>query len=438
MRLLPLFGCLLTTIASSSFCHFASAQDPIESWIAESAIPLGDNFDNLGRLDDTIQQMSVVGLGEATHGQHESFKLKRLLTMHLIRKHGYRLVAYEASVSRAIVANDYVAGKTDDLAKATRGLGMLIWHVTENSELLEDLRQWNRLAGPTDQVRLIGVDAQDTQAAKDRLCSMIPQANKSLADRAGAIVPRAQAAMGELMAGRAENWQAVSREIEQLGNDLRMITPDAIAKSDYEICVLEFLRSMTIYSTLGGRDEAMAELLLQHLQAEGAKAKCVVWAHNGHLQSSALRYLGSEQLAMGGHLAKALGDRYYAVGFAFGKGEFQANAKDGEGRWGFRRYRLSAPPNGSLEASLAAAKLDNYILDLRSAPSEPKVQKWLGAGHGQRWFGGYNVTDDCDQRTQDANQLLPTYPLEDFDGLVFMATTRAANPIDPSLIFASP
>lgn len=29
------------------------------------------------------------------HAKHETFELKRALTMHLIRNHGYRLVAYE-------------------------------------------------------------------------------------------------------------------------------------------------------------------------------------------------------------------------------------------------------------------------------------------------------------------------------------------------------
>jgi erythromycin esterase-like protein len=38
---------------------------------------------------------------------------------------------------------------------------------------------------------------------------------------------------------------------------------------------------------------------------------------------------------MGGHLAQAFKDDYYALGFAFGSGGFQANAQDSTGRWGF-------------------------------------------------------------------------------------------------------
>lgn len=78
------------------------------------------------------------------------------------------------------------------------------------------------------------------------------------------------------------------------------------------------------------------------------------------------------------------------------------------------------------------------LLDLRSTPQDEAIQQWLKAGHGQRWFGGYGVTDDCDQRTQGASQLLPTYPIEDFDGMLFVSETRAAEPIDRSLILPTP
>ncbi len=429
---------LAFTFIALSFTSAFAQTNPIQDWIRSTAIPLTDKLENLGSLDPLLANVSVVGLGEATHGQHEFFEFKRLLTMYLIKRHGYRYVAYEASVSRTIVANDYIAGKSSDLTAATRGLGMLIWHIEENARLLADLREWNKSTGPNDQVRLIGVDAQDLSSAQDRLCKMIPDENKSLIEAVQAITPRAQAALGELMSGKTADWQTVSKDIEQLGKDLAKVKSKSVAIAEYELCLLEYLRSLTMYATSGGRDEAMAELLLKQLTNAGPMAKCVVWAHNAHLQHSALRYLGSEQMAMGGHLAKALGERYYAIGFAFGKGEFQANARTEDNKWGFRRYRLSKIPTGSLEQMLGCVDTPVYLLDLRNAPKEEAVQQWLEAGHGQRWFGGYNVADDCDERTQDASQLLPTYPRKDFDCLLYVAETTAAKPLDASLILSKP
>lgn len=429
---------LAFTLIALSLSSASAQTNQIQNWIRNAQIPLTDNLESLDGLDPLLEKVRVVGLGEATHGQHEFFELKRRLTMYLIRRHGFRYVAYEASVSRTIVANEFVAGSSSDLNASTRNLGMLIWNVEENARLLADLREWNKLAGPNDQVRLIGVDAQDVSAAQDRLCKMIPEENKSLIEAVQAITPRAQSALGEFMAGKPADWQTVIKDIEQLGQDLAKIKSKSVASADYELCLLEYLRSLTMYATSGSRDEAMAELLLKQLSDAGPKAKCVIWAHNAHLQHSALRYLGSEQMAMGGHLAKALGEGYYAIGFVFGKGEFQANARTEDNRWGFRRYRLSKIPTGSLEQMLGCVDTPAYLLDLRNAPKEEAVVQWLDAGHGQRWFGGYNVPDDCDERTQDASQLLPTYPRKDFDCLLYVAETTAAKPLDASLILSKP
>ena len=178
----------------------------------------------------------------------------------------------------------------------------------------------------------------------------------------------------------------------------------------------------------------MAELLIMQLKEAGLKSRCVLWAHNGHLQLSSLSYLGTDELAMGGHLVKDLGDKYYAVGVAFGEGEFQANAPKPDGKWGFRRYRLSPAPSGSLEAALATADKEQFLIDLRTAPNSDAVQDWLKSGHGQRWFGGYAVNDDCDEKTRDASTLLQTFPRRDFDCLLYVRRTQAAKPLDAKLV----
>jgi erythromycin esterase len=146
----------------------------------------------------------------------------------------------------------------------------------------------------------------------------------------------------------------------------------------------------------------------------------------------ALRYLGSDEPAMGGHLARALGDAYYALGFLFGSGLFQANARAEDGRFGFRRYAIPAPPAGALEEPFVAAGRGDLLVDLRAAPTDGVVGAWLAAGHGQRWFGGYDIAADYAEVSRDAARLLPTFPRADFDGLAFLATTTPAQPRDPT------
>ena len=383
-----------------------------------------------GQLARVLSTSRVVGLGEATHGQHEAFDLKRRTTMRLVREHGYRTVAYEASASQARAGNSYIQGYSDDRKEAMNGFGMLIWRVEENAALLDDLRAWNATALPAERVRFIGFDAQDGGAVADRIGVLV--ADGTLSSRVHALVERSGAAMQALFQGDRTAFEALSVDLDAVERDLakvRLTAPED--QTELPLRALELRSFIRMYGTPGGRDKAMADLVLAQL---GPAEKCVAWAHNGHVKRSALDYLGTEELAMGGHLAHALREDYYALGFTFGSGEFQANAQDSTGRWGFKRYRHSAPATGSLEADLAATGFGDFALDLRTAPADTAVQRWLNTPHGQRWWGGYQVPDDCDERTRDASQLMPMVPANDFDGLVFFLRTTAAVPMDKSRI----
>lgn len=54
--------------------------------------------------------------------------------------------------------------------------------------------------------------------------------------------------------------------------------------------------------------------------------RAVLWAHNGHVnrESNRSRSDGSKVPSMGHYLTERYGEDYYAVGFDFGSGSFQA------------------------------------------------------------------------------------------------------------------
>lgn len=406
---------------------------PVVTWLSERAVTSATGELDAPRIAAEVAPFPVIGLGEATHGQHEAFDLKRRVTMALIRTHGFRTVAYEASASMARACDDYIQGRTNDRLAAMDGFGMLIWNVEENAALLDDLRAWNMSASPADRVRFIGFDAQDGGAVADRIKELV--SDSALVGRVRAIVERVESAIHLLFQGDRTAHTALVSDLAELERDLS--TTKAVKPQDLDelrLRVLEMRAFVTMYASPGGRDRMMADLLLAQL---GPNERCVAWAHNGHLKRSALDYLGTEELAMGGHLAHTLNKDYYAMGFTFGSGGFQANAPDSTGRWGFKRYTHSAPATGSLEAELASTGLGDLFVDLRSAPADSSTQHWLHSGHGHRWWGGYQVPDDCDERTRDASQLRQMTPAKDYDGLVFLLRTTPAEPVDKSRIIGS-
>ncbi|MBL8960101.1 MAG: erythromycin esterase family protein [Gemmatimonadetes bacterium] len=395
------------------------------------ARPLADSTAAFAAIGVAARSAKVIGLGEATHGQHEAFDLKRRLTMSLIRHHGMRVVAYEASASRARLLDAWIQGGTGDVAAAMAGFGMLIWSVEENAQLLRDLRAWNALAAPNDRVRLIGVDAQDGEAVAARLRTLLGPANAGVADRIDSLVAAAPPVTQRLFQGQRAGFDSLAVVVSQVERALSRLGTNHPQRREIGWRSAELRAHLTMFGTPGGRDRAMAELLLAQVQP-GERA--VLWAHNGHVTRSALDYLGSPELAMGGHLAAALGTGYYAIGFAFGSGGFQANAPDSSGRWGYRRYHHEAPATGSLEEILAAAGVGDFFLDVRGVRVASPLERWLQAPHGHRWWGGYNVPDDADARTRDGATLRPMVPARDYDGLVFHLRTTPSVPMDRSRI----
>lgn len=392
----------------------------VDGWLKHAAVPLGNIEEAAASFVSATREARVIGLGEATHGQHEAFELKRELTLALVRDGGVRVVAFEASASRARACDEYVSGRGDDLEAAIKGLGMLVWAVEENAQLLRELRAWNQALPERERVRFIGVDVQDPSATIARITTLLGANAGELPDRLSAWAFRLEPAVGELWKGDPEPYLQLRTDFEALEHDVRAAS-DA---PELALRLAELSRAHALFHSAGGRDRAMAEMLLLQL---GPDERAVVWAHDLHVTRGPLDYAGTNETGMGGCLAETLGQRYYALGFAFGEGEFQALDTTPDNQWRFRTYHVPAAPAGSIEHDLARALGHDAWLDLRGAPTSGPIARWLDSSLGFRWFGGYRIPEGIDQPSADTSQWQRTVPRRDFDGWAFHAVTSAAH-----------
>lgn len=392
----------------------------VEAWLREHSVALDPLDAACARFVQATRDARVIGLGEATHGQHEAFELKRKLTMALVAD-GLDVIAFEASATAARSCDDYISGRSDDINLGMRGLGMSIWNIEENEALLRDLRAWNDAHQKDGRVRFVGVDVQDSQATCARIKELLGTSAGDLGDKFTNWISRLEPAIGELWSGKPEAYEKLGIEFAELEGAAKKLS-DA---PELALRLAELGRARSMFHSAGGRDRAMAEMLLLQLAPD---ERAVVWAHDLHVTRGPLEYAQSQDLGMGGCLAETLGKQYYALGIAFGEGGFQALEDAEPGKFRMRTFTVHPAPEGSLEATLARAFGRDSFLDLRAAPTQGPVAEWLDAAHPFRWFGGYRIPAGIEEPNQDPSTWQRSILRRDFDGIVYLAKTTAAHP----------
>jgi len=165
-------------------------------------------------------------------------------------------------------------------------------------------------------------------------------------------------------------------------------------------------------------DLAMADNVCALLEAEGPAAKAVLWSHNAHAERTAF---ANDDNSMGKHLHDRVGRAQVVVGFATGRGSFQARAFPSGA---LSEHQLPEAETNGFERALAQAGVPLFALDLRNAPRQGPAAAWLASVMPMRSIGGiYGFPK--------GNRYGITYteaitPREHFDAVIFVADSTAA------------
>lgn len=116
--------------------------EEVRRWLQDNAVPLKGlhpaarepGHGDLEPLRGILGDVRVLGMGEATHGTAEFFRLKHLLLRFLVEELGFTALAMEAGTSAAEAVDDYVLHGTGDAAGALAGLGFWTWRTREMLE----------------------------------------------------------------------------------------------------------------------------------------------------------------------------------------------------------------------------------------------------------------------------------------------------------------
>lgn len=108
--------------------------------------------DDLAPLLERLVEARLIGLGEAPHGDHESFAFKHRLIQALVHRGRCNVVIFERNAAEMDDYDRFVTGVGEALPM---GEELYPWRTEEVADLLGWLRDWN---GRGDAVRLACID----------------------------------------------------------------------------------------------------------------------------------------------------------------------------------------------------------------------------------------------------------------------------------------
>ncbi|MEW6731018.1 MAG: erythromycin esterase family protein [Acidobacteriota bacterium] len=409
--------------------------EAIIAQLRNGAIPLssvmpGSSFNDLMSLKKTLENVRVVGLGEATHGTHEFFQLRHRLLEFLVKEMGFTGLAVEASYAATLKINDYVLQGKGDRAKVLAEQKTWILDTEEIAEIIDWLRTYNQSVPEEKRVKIFGIDPQVNEIAMN---VVIDYLRKVAPER----VPSVETTFDKIRLEdtKAINFDRTEVSSAQLSELYRLISYLVLNKAnlvyrtstkDFEE-VLQYLRLLAQFAEFnsatplgvgGTRDAYMAENFQSIVNAEKPTTRFIIWAHNAHIST---RDTGNFP-AMGSYLRKNFGNSYYAFGFTFNQGSFQAQIS-GEGKVRVQEFTLGPAPERTIDWYLARAGVGNCIIDLRHLPKDEKILQWLQATQRMHWIGA--IFSD---KWTESQWTQPFVLSRDFDGLFFVEKTTRARP----------
>src|SRR5262245_33164526 len=290
-------------------------------FVRERAQPLGGAARDYNALIAAIGDAQVVLIGEATHGTHEFYQERAVITDRLIAEKGFTAVIVEADWPDAYRVNRYVRGMSEDRdsVEALADFGRFptwMWRNTAVAEFVAWLRAYNDTHRPEQRVGFYGLDLYSLRASMEAVLAYLAKVDPGAAARAQHRYACFDQFREEPQAyGYATEFgltPTCEREVSAELMDLQRRRVDyasrdgRVARDEYFFAeqnarlvknAEEYYRSM-----FRGRDEAwnlrdrhMTETLVElvkFLRAEGRAAKVVVWAHNSHLGDARATEMG--------------------------------------------------------------------------------------------------------------------------------------------------
>lgn len=391
----------------------AKSQENQPSTIEPYAVNL-ENFDinNTSILPVDFSKIKVVGLGEATHGTSDFFKIKSAFIKNLILNHRFNTIIFEGSYANSDLLNNYIKYGQGNVYKAIIGLGPWCWYTEEVLELIEWLKNYNKSLSEDSKVQIYGCDFQNPKKAITNLADYL----KSQLLNTQTLIDRLE------IVSTFNNYRYLNKkektDVLDLLKELSMLSESILVKHPKINEHKRLIEQWHLYSENSDlRDQFLAENSLRILD-QNQDNKVIIWAHNEHIAN--VKPLNQKIVPMGFYIKNSIGEDYYSVGFGFNAGDF--NAVNNNQR---SVINIASSKENSSDYMFSKFKYSSFFIDFRDLQLNLKADNWidkptLSKSIGQNYYpkGAYR------------KHILTSR----FDGYIFVNSTKASSILDFNLL----
>ncbi|MBI5370964.1 MAG: erythromycin esterase family protein [Sphingobacteriales bacterium] len=424
-----------------SLIHEKGDSHELTSLIRENSVELNNSGD-LDLLLDAIGDARYVLLGEASHGTHEYYTWRSVISRRLIEEKGFSFIAVEGDWPDCYRVNRYIKGYPDagpharDVVTTFNRWPTWMWANWEIVALSEWMRKHNTALPAGQRAGFYGLDVYSLWESLEAIIHYLDKTDKKAKETAleawRCFEPYSDKEGQAYARASMDPWVPASCETEvvdlltEIRKKMTLYNTDPEAVLNVELNALTVVHAEQYYRAMvkGGpqswniRDQHMVDTLRKLMDFHGPGTKAIVWEHNTHIGDARATDMRFDGMINVGQL---LNEMYPEEGvFATGFGSYTGAVIAGR-YWNDVMRKMTVPPArvNSWEYLLHQAGQKDRLLIMNE-----NMKKILGEKEiGHRAIGVvYNPQREA------GNYVPSILPLR-YDAFIFIDETRALLPL---------
>lgn len=318
------------------------------------------------------ENVKVIGLGEASHGNAEFQELKLEVLKVLAEKYNVDCFAMEMDYGEGVIINDYINGHSGmSIDEVMSSINFTIYRTEDIRNLIEWMKDYNR--SHRDKLSFYGFDLQNPDVDLKLILDFV--ADNSIAEGAE-LADIFDAYLNNDVSFRDTSLSEGFEILSSLGSALKTSWEAYQDLYNYDRilnCIENVLRARELAARYDGdngmvegaqyRDRMMALKVIE-LTESLDESRMMITGHNGHIG-----YAGNYTRTMGSFIRDELGDSYYAIGTDYFITD--CNMPSGNGRRSNHRF-----VSGDVLA-YQAKMIGTYYLDFSMVSEGTDVYRYI-------------------------------------------------------------